>query len=57
LDSSFTSGKKFDDEINKYQKKIEELEREKKKANISFTPFSAKNNKSSSNLNLIARNR
>lgn len=48
-DDVLRSGKKLNDEISKIQRKIEEFEKEKRKLNIEFTPFSSKN-KSTTNL-------
>ena len=41
------SGKKLGDEINKIQSRIEEMEKQKKRLNINFTPFSSKNRSAS----------
>ena len=44
------SGKKLTEQISKIQNRIQELESEKKKLNISFTPFTHKSSRSSSAL-------
>ena len=46
------SGKKFDDEIDKIQKKIQQFEEEKKRLGVNFTPFNYSNTKSASNIGL-----
>lgn len=46
-DDTLKSGKKLNEEISRIQSKIEAMEREKKKLNIEFTPFSNKNRSTS----------